>query len=96
MDYTAKAPTAPSARIATGSNASAHHTGKSFGVAVDVVLIIEQIDGSLSIVVVASGSFHLPVSDIGVAERIGVLVGMDLILSYRDENLHRILRNLWN
>ena len=44
----------------------------------------------MSTIVIASESFHIPVSDIDVAERIGVLVGMDLIVANRDEIFHRI------
>ena len=82
MDYTA---TGPRAYIATRSNASAHPNRESVGVAVDVVLVIEELNGSPSITLIARQSFHLPVSNIDVAERIGVLVGMDLILDSRDE-----------
>ena len=82
MDYKARA---ARAYIATGSDASAHHIGKSFGVAVDVLLTIIQNNGAISTIVIANESFHIPVSDIDVAERIGVLVGMDLILDSRDE-----------
>ena len=87
MDYTA---TGPRAYIATRSNASAHPNRESVGVAVDVLLVIEELDGCPSITLIARQAFHLPESNIDVAERIGVLVGMDLILSYRDEILHRI------
>ena len=82
MDYTA---TGPRAYIATRSNASAHPNGKSVGVAVDVLLVIEELDGCPSITLIARQSFHLPESNIDVAERIGVLVGMDVILDSRDE-----------
>ena len=77
MDCTA---TGPRAYIATRSNASAHPNGKSVGVAVDVLLVIEELDGCPSITLIARQAFHLPGSNIDVAERIGVLVGMDLIL----------------
>ena len=82
MDYTA---TGPRAYIATRSNASAHPNRESVGVAVDVVLVIEELNGSPSITFIARQSFHLPEGNIDVAERIGVLVGMDLILDFRDE-----------
>ena len=82
MDYTA---TGPRAYIATRSNASAHPNRESVGVAVDVVLVIEELNGSPSITFIARQSFHLPEGNIDVAERIGVLVGMDLILDSRDE-----------
>ena len=80
MDYTAKA---PRAFIATRSNASALCTGDSVGVAVDVVLVIEELNGSPSITFIARQSFHLPEGNIDVAERIGVLVGMNMILDSR-------------
>ena len=91
MDYTPSVPQAAkhAAYISAGSDASINEKGRSAGIAFEVGMTIERNDTMLT-KVIANESFHIPVEDIDAAERIGVLVAMDLIRSHREGILDRI------